>query len=104
MQFHFIYIDSCGTLQGKKISCLKCTISARCDDCDNIPYFDYDNLINEFEDDDDDEEIDIDGAEPIDEEDMQEEFVESIDNIQKSFVGWVYYGGNIILARLSPRI
>ena len=34
MKYHHIYIDSSGTLQGKRLSCLQCTISTRCKTCE----------------------------------------------------------------------
>ena len=33
MKFHSIIIDSLGILQGKRLSCLQCTISTRCTKC-----------------------------------------------------------------------
>ena len=104
MAFHSIYIDSYGILKGSEISCKKCTVSFRCDQCDSLEYIDYDNF--EYNDDGDLIEEDFvieDSTYNIDTVLIDTDKSDSVKMVEPGFVGWVNYGGTYRPAKVISR-
>ena len=95
-----IYIDSCSTLRGSVLSCKKCTVSQRCESCNYDTYFDYDNLLDVYEEDSaiemifNDDEIDSEATEGI--------YID-IALVKKGLVCWAFYGGSYKAAQVVSR-